>query len=42
VKDEQAHYFGTTLEKRSLIPDENALLGSTHFADWLNRATPQR
>ncbi len=42
VKDEQARYFGTTLEKRSLIPAGNALLGSTHFADWLNRATPQR
>src|SRR2546430_2354803 len=33
VTDEQAHYFGTTLEKHSLIPDEkNALLGSCHFA----------
>lgn len=40
VRDEQARYFGTTLEKRSLVPGENALLGSTHFADWLNRATP--
>jgi uncharacterized protein YbjT (DUF2867 family) len=43
VRDEQAHYFGTPLEKRSLIPDEkNALLGATRFADWLNRTTPQR
>jgi uncharacterized protein YbjT (DUF2867 family) len=42
VKDEQACYFGTTLEKGSLIPGDNALLGSTHFADWLNRATPPR
>jgi uncharacterized protein YbjT (DUF2867 family) len=42
VKDEQACYFGTTLEKRSLVPGENALLGSTHFADWLSRATSQR
>ena len=40
--DEQAPYFGTTLEKRSLVPDENALLGSTHFTDWLNRTAPQR
>jgi len=37
VTDEQARYFGTTLEKRSLIPGENALLGSTRFADWLSR-----
>jgi uncharacterized protein YbjT (DUF2867 family) len=42
VTDEQARYFGTTLEKRSLVPGENALLGSTRFADWLNRTTPPR
>jgi uncharacterized protein YbjT (DUF2867 family) len=41
VIDEQAHYFGTTLEKRSLVPGENALLGSCHFADWLSRTDPQ-
>jgi uncharacterized protein YbjT (DUF2867 family) len=41
VTDEQARYFGTTLENRSLVPGENALLGSCHFADWLSRATPQ-
>src|SRR5262249_32257039 len=41
VTDEQARYFGTTLEKRSLIPSENALLGSCHFASWLNRTAPQ-
>jgi uncharacterized protein YbjT (DUF2867 family) len=42
VTDEQARYFGTTLEKRSLVPGENALLGSCHFADWLSRTAPQR
>lgn len=43
VADEQAHYFGTALEKRSLVPDEgNALLGSTRFADWLSRPTAPR
>ena len=42
VTDEQAHYFGTPLEKDSLVPGENALLGPTRFADWLNRTTPQR
>ena len=42
VRDEQAHYFGTPLDKRSLVPGENALLGSTHFADWLSRITAQR
>src|SRR5260370_41750980 len=42
VRDEQALYFGTTLEKRSLVPGENPLLGSCHFADWLRRTAPQR
>jgi uncharacterized protein YbjT (DUF2867 family) len=42
VRDEQALYFGTTLEEHSLIPGENALLGSCHFADWLSRTAPQR
>jgi uncharacterized protein YbjT (DUF2867 family) len=41
VADEQARYFGTPLEKGSLVPaGENPLLGSSHFADWLNRAVP--
>jgi uncharacterized protein YbjT (DUF2867 family) len=40
--DEQARYFGTRLEKRSLVPaGENPLLGSTRFADWLIRNTRQ-
>ena len=41
IRDEQARYFGTTLEKRSLVPGENALLGSCHFADWLSRTAPK-
>jgi uncharacterized protein YbjT (DUF2867 family) len=43
VTDEKARYFGTTLEKRSLVPEgENPLLGSCHFADWLSSKAPQR
>jgi len=42
VTDEQARYFGTTLEKRSLVPGQNALLGSGHFADWLGRTAAER
>jgi len=42
VTDEQARYFGTTLDKRSLVPNEHALLGSCHFADWLSRTAAQR
>ena len=42
VTDEQARYFGTPLEKRSLVPEgENPLLGSDRFADWLTRTAPQ-
>src|SRR5437773_2564983 len=40
--DEQARYFGTMLEERSLVPGENALLGSCHFANWLSRTAAQR
>jgi len=38
VRDEQAQYFGTPLQKDSLVPAENAhpLLGSVHFGDWLH------
>jgi uncharacterized protein YbjT (DUF2867 family) len=43
VTDEQARYFGTPLEKRSLVPGgENPLLGSARFAEWLSRTTSQR
>ena len=42
VADAQARYFGTPLEKHSLVPaGEKPLLGSVHFADWLNRTSPQ-
>jgi len=42
ITDEQARYFGTPLQKHSLIPEgENPLLGSSHFADWLTRTAPQ-
>jgi len=38
VRDEQARYFGTPLEKGSLVPaGENPILGSAHFADWLTK-----
>ena len=43
VTDEQARYFGTPLEKRSLVPEgENPLLGSARFADWLSRTAAQK
>ena len=39
VADEQARYFGTTLEKGSLVPAGKSLLGSCHFKDWLSRTS---
>jgi uncharacterized protein YbjT (DUF2867 family) len=42
VRDEQAPYFGTTLEKGSLVPAGKSLLGSCHFADWLSCTAPRR
>ena len=37
VADPHAPYFGTELSERSLIPDQGATLGSTHFRDWLDQ-----
>jgi uncharacterized protein YbjT (DUF2867 family) len=37
ITDEQAPYFGIPLKQRSLIPDKNQLLGTTHFEAWLRR-----
>jgi uncharacterized protein YbjT (DUF2867 family) len=39
VADPEARYFGTELSERSLVPGDNAQLGTTHFADWLNQST---
>ncbi len=39
VADPEARYFGTELSERSLVPGDNAQLGATHFADWLNQST---
>lgn len=37
ITDEKAAYFGIPLKQRTLVPDANPLLGTTHFADWLRR-----
>jgi uncharacterized protein YbjT (DUF2867 family) len=34
VADTEARYFGISPEGRSLVPDADALLGATYFADW--------
>ncbi|MEX2124860.1 MAG: SDR family oxidoreductase [Woeseia sp.] len=36
VADARARYFGAVLDDRTLTPDEDALLGTTRFEEWLN------
>jgi uncharacterized protein YbjT (DUF2867 family) len=36
--DRNARYFGTTLNDQSLRPGDSPRVGSTRFADWLNRS----
>lgn len=35
VADPDACYYGTKLAERSLVPDDDARLGPTHYVDWL-------
>ena len=37
VGDPQARYFGARLNDRSLVPGDNAHLGTIRFEDWLRR-----
>lgn len=37
VADAHARYFGTEINDKSLVPDENARIYSTTFDAWLNR-----
>jgi uncharacterized protein YbjT (DUF2867 family) len=39
IADPHAHYFGTELSERSLVPGDDAKLGETRFEDWLSRET---
>ncbi len=36
VADPTARYFGTTLERRSLLPGDGARITETHLTDWLS------
>jgi uncharacterized protein YbjT (DUF2867 family)/nitrite reductase/ring-hydroxylating ferredoxin subunit len=41
IADPHAHYFGTELNERSLVPGDEAELGDIRFDEWLGRtATP--
>jgi uncharacterized protein YbjT (DUF2867 family) len=37
IADPHAHYFGTELSERSLVPANGALLGAIRFEDWLSQ-----
>jgi uncharacterized protein YbjT (DUF2867 family) len=39
VADPKARYFGTELQERSLVPTNDAHLGSIRFEDWLAQPT---
>ncbi|MDX1966435.1 MAG: NAD(P)H-binding protein [Planctomycetaceae bacterium] len=36
VTDPQAHYYGSPVDDRSLVPHGDSLIGSTRFGDWLS------
>lgn len=38
VADQHARYFGSGVSERSLVPDKDARLGETRFADWLKQS----
>jgi uncharacterized protein YbjT (DUF2867 family) len=42
IADPKARYFGAELHVCTLIPGEGALLGTTHFADWLGHREMQQ
>jgi uncharacterized protein YbjT (DUF2867 family) len=39
VADPHARYYGMELSERTLVPDDDALLGETRFKEWLSRST---
>jgi uncharacterized protein YbjT (DUF2867 family) len=41
VADPHAHYFGTALSERTLVPGPDARLGEIRFEDWLGNSAPQ-
>src|SRR5438105_15917644 len=42
VADPEALYFGAVLTERTLVPEENAILGETRFDDWLSQSATGR
>jgi uncharacterized protein YbjT (DUF2867 family) len=42
IADPDAHYFGTALQERSLVPGDGARLGELRFEEWLRQPAPAR
>ncbi len=41
ISDPHARYYGIEVGERTLLPNADAQLGKTRFADWLSRSTKQ-
>jgi uncharacterized protein YbjT (DUF2867 family) len=41
IADPNARYAGAKLSERTLVPDNNARLGETHFETWLSQSAAQ-
>jgi uncharacterized protein YbjT (DUF2867 family) len=41
ISDTHARYFGIAPTERTLLPGDDACLGTTHFADWFRNTTDQ-
>ena len=41
IADPHAHYFGTELGERTLVPVGDATLGEIRFEEWLGKSAPQ-
>jgi uncharacterized protein YbjT (DUF2867 family) len=41
ISDPHARYYGIQVSERTLVPNDDARLGETHFEDWLNQSTKQ-
>ena len=41
ISDPHGRYYGIEVSERTLVPNDDARLGETHFEDWLNQSTKQ-
>ena len=42
ITDVRALYYGVEVNDQSLVPGDNARLGSTRFGEWLSRNVAQK